>query len=678
MSNSNINAIFGKITRVLLKHDNLLIQNSRTNENDKYMPILTSNDETHILTELDDLINLEQDSEISNRAIPPSGLAPCNLHDYPVWQKSEGWWFADHTNIDGLQIYMPPPIFSDNYSDAAHVDHEPDYEYYAHSYRFTRIVLDKNKLLTSRIYIKPPVNLELYSSMSQSNTPSNDSRKIRTSQRDLKNAGYDTEWDYILQIDVKIATPVVPGTSDPAKNNSGLEIKPFNYTNGTELWLYTEEHLVDHVNGSVQSKTIHNDVPSRNITTIINNDTLLRQTYHSSGKLNTNELIIISENNINHTVQRCFDNSVEIPSSMYTATKYYYERKLECGDFFSIFTDLRNKFNSSTHFAIPSTNGMNYVYAHFQPTLPKQAFGIHTRSAHPHKSLNEYHIWQKQEGFWFGVHSVESTNNNGPTTWDILSPDPYYNYGNYYSFTTVQLHGAQLIQRIIYIRPPLHLNNITIPVSGVDTNTDHLIISKHSLRKHGFNSKYDVQISTDFKTAQAVLPNRGNVQYIDPYTKTTETLPKINYTHGKIHFSSTKQSLTGSDNNPLGNIAGTYHIHGYPQAISTITTPIGDNHTVISQTVDHNKECAILQNHMTTVFDNKRIHTIQGVGEYSQYANYYQDVRMSKETFFDKLKTIFGDSNTHYSTTKSTSATDTNPMDIDHEMLQKWCLSETT
>lgn len=281
-------------------------------------------------------------------------IKPCcagfkNLDTFEVWRREAGWWVCNYTllNNEGLVDYNPSES-----KDSGEFD-------YRNYFGFIKIQLVGDTLYQRNVFLRPPVNLELYAETI------GDETRCRVDK--LKLAGFSTRWDYILNAKTKTATPVKPGTTDRAQietfpnGRSKLpamkDLKDIDYSKGTEKYFEAKQSAVDN-HGNLAGP--YEVVPGFSVpttTTVFGDDTVLYQVGDGKGGLSQNQLTTLPGDGTRVRTAQGFGYS--------EYASYYREEKIDEANFYAAITEMRNKYKIDATDAHIKTD--DELIAHFNP-----------------------------------------------------------------------------------------------------------------------------------------------------------------------------------------------------------------------------------------------------------------------------------------------------------------------
>lgn len=218
------------------------------------------------------------------------------------------------------------------------------------------------------------------------------------------------------------------------------------------------------------------------------------------------------------------------------------------------------------------------------------------------KKLTDFDVWKREEGWWFGEYTF-LTPTEGLVKYEPKTP---FEYRHYYGFIRIELIDGNLIQRNLFIRPPVDLQQFSDSSGNVSAET---------MRVYGYLTPCDYKLSTDTSGNKIAIPIDYDGQ-------------PFNYLQGGESEFEAEQTIVDND----GNLQGPY------------VTPFGNfpTNSIIKDdnSVLYNVKIgsAIIQNQLTTLPNsNYRVRTAQGFG--NGYASYYREVKLSGESeFFTKLE----------------------------------------
>ena len=504
-----------------------------------------------------------------------------DLLEFEVWQRESGYWFGEYIFLNGSGM-----------SDYKATDDPTGGQYdYRKYYGFINLQVKGAQLKQRNIFLRPALDLE-----------EKDLNKNGTvSINELNAFGFSSPYDYAIDLDTKIATPLEP-------NGDATELSPFNYTEATEKTFIADQSASDQF-GNLSGSYF--GFPTS--TTIIGDDTVLYRVGDST--IFQNQLTTLPGNGTRVRTAQGFSFVGSLPSY----GSYYRETKFEDDiDESGVITKTaKEKFlERLTQYRelhkVPAANQIPDVETFFttgletkEPTKRENTDGAPKEETQQDESfevdLLDFEVWQRERGYWFG----EYTFLNGSGMPDYKATDDptggQYDYRKYYGFINLQVKGAQLKQRNIFLRPALDLEQKDLNKNGT--------VSINELNAFGFSSPYDYAIDLDTKIATPLEPN-GDATELSPF----------NYTEA------TEKTFTADQiaSDQFGNLSGSYF--GFP----TSTTIIGDD-TVLYRVGDS----TIFQNQLTTLPGNgTRVRTAQGfsfVGSLPSYGSYYRETKFEDD-----------------------------------------------
>jgi hypothetical protein len=196
---------------------------------------LNSKDYFLIKNELNNVVT--QIENITNRIEKKYKFTHLNLLDFEVWKREKGYWFGEYTFLNS----------NGNVNYEASDDPTSGQYNYKKYYGFINLQIKGNELRQKNIFIRPPLDLES-KDLNSDGVVSID---------ELDKFGFTSTYDYLIDLDNKIATPVI--------DNEEVDIKPFNYNEGTEKTFIAE-----------QSASDENMIYQNQLTTLPNNTTRIR------------------------------------------------------------------------------------------------------------------------------------------------------------------------------------------------------------------------------------------------------------------------------------------------------------------------------------------------------------------------------------------------------------------
>ena len=176
--------------------------------------------------------------------VADEGDEPLNvdLLDFEAWQRERGYWFGEYTflNSSGKSNYEA----SDDSTSGQY-----DYRTY---YGFINLQVKGTELKQRNIFLRPALDLEV-KDLDEDGT---------VSINELDAFGFTSPYDYSIDLNTKIATPL--------ENGELTELTPFNYTEGTEKTFTADQSASDN-SGNLSGSYF--GIPT--YTTIIDDHTVL-------------------------------------------------------------------------------------------------------------------------------------------------------------------------------------------------------------------------------------------------------------------------------------------------------------------------------------------------------------------------------------------------------------------
>ena len=166
-----------------------------------------------------------------------------DLLEFEVWQRESGYWFGEYTFLNGSGT-----------SDYKATDDTTGGQYdYRKYYGFINLQVKGNQLKQRNIFLRPALDLET-KDLDENGT---------VSINELDAFGFSSPYDYAINLDTKIATPL-------ESNGDATELAPFNYTEATEK-TFTADQSASDDSGNLSGSYF--GFPTS--TTIIGDDTVL-------------------------------------------------------------------------------------------------------------------------------------------------------------------------------------------------------------------------------------------------------------------------------------------------------------------------------------------------------------------------------------------------------------------
>ena len=523
-----------------------------------------------------------------------------DLLDFEVWQRERGYWFGEYTflNSSGNSNYE---------ASASKTDGQYNYRKY---FGFINLQVKGSELKQRNIFLRPALDLGVQD-LDEDGT---------VSINELDAFGFTSTYDYRINLDTKIATPL--------QNGDITELAPFNYTEGTEKTFTADQSASDN-SGNLSGSYF--GIPT--YTTIIDEHTVLYRV-GDSPTIYQNQLTTLPGNGTRVRTAQGFNFATLLPdyASYYRETKFEDDLdgqgvviKTAKEKFLEKLAEYRELYN------VPEANRIADVEDFFNTGLePKEGEEHHDDHENDKEEAEEeepvevdlldFEVWQRERGYWFGEYTFLNSSGNSNYEASASKTDGQYNYRKYFGFINLQVKGSELKQRNIFLRPALDL--------GVQDLDEDGTVSINELDAFGFTSTYDYRINLDTKIATPL--QNGDITELAPF----------NYTEGTEKTFTADQSA--SDNS--GNLSGSYF------GIPTYTTII-DEHTVLYRVGD---SPTIYQNQLTTLPGNgTRVRTAQGFNFATllpDYASYYREtkfeddldgqgvvIKTAKEKFLEKL-----------------------------------------
>ena len=218
-------------------------------------------------------------------------MTEINLLDHEVWNREKGFWFGEYTflNENGLIDYEA----SDNTTSG-----QFDYRKY---YGFISLQVEGNQLKQRNIFVRPALDLE-------SKDLDNDGL---ISINELNEFGFESSYDYSIDLINKIATPMQDGIIS--------DLETFNYTEGTERTFTANQEAIDN-SGNLSGSYF--GIPTT--TTIIGDNTVIYKV-GSGDSIIQNQLTTLPGNSTRVRTAQGFDFINGAPSY----ASYYRENKFE-------------------------------------------------------------------------------------------------------------------------------------------------------------------------------------------------------------------------------------------------------------------------------------------------------------------------------------------------------------
>ena len=165
-----------------------------------------------------------------------------DLLDFEAWQRERGYWFGEYTFLNGSG--------KSNYKASADsTSGQYDYRTY---YGFINLQVKGTELKQRNIFLRPALDLEV-KDLDEDGT---------VSINELDAFGFTSPYDYLIDLNTKIATPL--------ENGDLTELSPFNYTEGTEKTFTADQSASDN-SGNLSGSYF--GIPT--YTTIIDDHTVL-------------------------------------------------------------------------------------------------------------------------------------------------------------------------------------------------------------------------------------------------------------------------------------------------------------------------------------------------------------------------------------------------------------------
>ena len=165
-----------------------------------------------------------------------------DLLDFEVWQRERGYWFGEYTFLNGSGK-------SDYKASDDPTSGQYDYRTY---YGFINLQVKGTELKQRNIFLRPALDLEV-KDLDEDGT---------VSINELDAFGFTSPYDYLIDLNTKIATPL--------ENGDLTELSPFNYTEGTEKTFTADQSASDN-SGNLSGSYF--GIPT--YTTIIDDHTVL-------------------------------------------------------------------------------------------------------------------------------------------------------------------------------------------------------------------------------------------------------------------------------------------------------------------------------------------------------------------------------------------------------------------
>ena len=218
-------------------------------------------------------------------------MSEINLLDHEVWNREKGFWFGEYTflNENGLIDYEA----SDNTTSG-----QFDYRKY---YGFISLQVEGHQLKQRNIFVRPALDLE-------SKDLDNDGL---ISINELNEFGFESSYDYSIDLINKIATPMQDGIIS--------DLETFNYTEGTERTFTANQEAIDN-SGNLSGSYF--GIPTT--TTIIGDNTVIYKV-GSGDSIIQNQLTTLPGNSTRVRTAQGFDFINGAPSY----ASYYRENKFE-------------------------------------------------------------------------------------------------------------------------------------------------------------------------------------------------------------------------------------------------------------------------------------------------------------------------------------------------------------
>ena len=212
-----------------------------------------------------------------------------DLLDFEVWQRERGYWFGEYTFLNGSGK-------SDYKASDDATSGQYDYRTY---YGFINLQVKGTELKQRNIFLRPALDLEVQDL--------DEDGKVSINELDA--FGFTSPYDYLIDLDTKIATPL--------ENGDLTDLSPFNYTEGTEKTFTADQSASDNL-GNLSGSYF--GFPT--YTTIIGDDTVLYRVGDSP--IFQNQLTTLPGNGTRVRTAQGFSFSGSLPSygSYYRETKF--------------------------------------------------------------------------------------------------------------------------------------------------------------------------------------------------------------------------------------------------------------------------------------------------------------------------------------------------------------------